>query len=297
MSRRHTALLTAVLATTVLATTVLTTAGAAVGPVAAAETTRSGVVRGHVLIYGPSLAPGAAFNEATVARSLGYNVAIADSIAWNALERADFARYDAVIIGDRGCTEDGPGYLGLAAATRGRWTPALTGNVSVVASDPVFHVRSGNLAGARRLVRNGLQLATAASGTGAYLSLGCAYAFAPTFTTVPVLRGFGPFTVRGQTAPPFNGCPDTVRVVRPLNPLVKDLTGAALSGWGCSIHAGVDAYPFPFKVVAEDALTSLPYLLVRPPTAVTASERVSVYSAPSSIPTAPRVSVASPNAG
>src|SRR4051794_28200836 len=90
--------------------------GLATWPTSNANATSSSVRPGHVLIYGPSLADGAGFNEATAARSLGYDVAIADSIAWRALERADFARYDAIIIGDRGC-ELGDDYLDLAAAT------------------------------------------------------------------------------------------------------------------------------------------------------------------------------------
>jgi len=182
-----------------------------------------------------------------------------------------------------------------AAATRGRWTPALTGNVSVVGTDPVFHVRLEGTAAARRLVRNGLRLATAATTTGAYISLGCAYFNSPAFTTVSVLSGFGPFTARGQGVAPLEGCPNTIEVKRPQNPLVRGLTGAALSGWGCSIHAGVDSFPFPFLVVGRDAQTKIPYLLMRPPSSVTSSERRTVYSGPRSTTSPPRAPITTAN--
>lgn len=237
--------------------------GAAAQQTEAATASRA-VRAGHVLVYGPSVDFGSARNEVTIARRLGYNVAVADTIAWRALTRSDFAKYDAVVIGDRGCSDGGSGYLDVAAATRGRWTPALTGNVSVVGTDPVYHWRFGaKVEPARRLIVNGLTFATASRGTGAYVSLGCAYSGAGRFTDVPLLAGFGPFTVRGQATPPLGGCADRAEIVRSSSPLVAGLTDASLSSWGCSIHEGIDAYPYPFKVVAQHKPSQLPYMVTR----------------------------------
>jgi hypothetical protein len=250
--------------------------GAATGPKA--------VVAGHVLVYGPSVDFGSPRNEATIARRLGYTVAVADSIAWRALTRADFAKYDAVVIGDRGCV-GGSRYLKVAAATRARWTPALTGKVSVVGTDPVYHWRfGGKAAAARRLIVNGLTLATASKGTGAYISLGCAYASAGRFTDVPLLAGFGPFTVRGQGRPPLGGCPNRVKIVRPSSPLVAGLTDAGLSSWGCSIHAGIDAYPYPFKVVAQHKPSKMPYMVTRRAGTFPVAKSATVYGSSATVP-------------
>lgn len=264
------------------------------GPAVSADATA--VQPGRVLIYGPSLATDVAVNEETIARALGYDVAIADRIAWRALRERHFARYDAIIVGDKGCSVGRTGYLGTAAATQTRWTPAVTGNVALIATDPVFHLNfDQGLPAARTLIENGLKYATAGESTGAYLSLGCAYFDAGAFTPVPLLAGFGPFTVRGQYEPPFTGCPDTVNVVRPGSPLVAGLSGDDLSGWGCSIHAGVDSYPYPFVVVAQDKPTALPYLLTRPPTSAGASDRVTVYPSPTLTDSSPRSTPSAPN--
>jgi hypothetical protein len=168
------------------------------------------VLTGHVLIYGPSLASGNGFNEATAARALGYTVAIADTIAWKALTEADFARYDAIIVGDRGCPDSARRYLRAATRTRDRWTPAITGNVAVLGTDPVFHTQEQRLRGARRLIINGLKYATSSSATGAYLALGCAYAAVSAFTPVRLLRGLP----RDRLTPMVGGSRPRVRSCR-----------------------------------------------------------------------------------
>jgi hypothetical protein len=250
--------------------------GAAAPQTEAAPGSRA-VVEGHVLVYGPSVDFGSPRNEATIARRLGYTVAVADSIAWRALTRADFAKYDAVVIGDRGCSDGGSRYLNVAAATRARWTPALTGNVSVVGTDPTYHWRFENRVAARRLIVNGLTFATASRGTGAYISLGCAYSGAGRFTDVPLLAGFGPFTVRGQVTPPLGGCPDRAEIVETSSPLVAGLTDASLSSWGCSIHEAIDSYPYPFKVVAQHKPSKLPYMVTRRAGAFPVAQSATVY--------------------
>lgn len=241
----------------------------------AASEAHTRVAPRHILIYGPSLNTESPINEATIARALGYDVAVADSIAWRALDRSDFARYDEIVIGDRGCADDSQ-YLDLAAATRNRWTPAVMGNVALLGTDPTYHANAGIVA-ARTLVENGLNYAAAAGSTGAYIALGCSYTSAGSFTSVPVLAGFGPFTVRGQGTSPLGDCPDDVEVVRPRNPLMQTLDEADLSNWNCSIHAGVDSYPYPFVVVARDDPSNLPYLLTRAASSRGRSDLVTVF--------------------
>ena len=231
---------------------------------------------GRVLIYGPSLGTGASVNEKSIARSLGYTVFIADSIAWQSLTRSDFERYDAIIIGDRSCDESSE-YLNLAAATRSRWTPAVRGNVTVIGTDPVYHAANEGIVGARRLIANGLRFAVAAEHTGAYISLGCAYSSTRAFTSVPVLAEFGPFTVRGQGTAPLPRCPEKAEIVRPASPVIDSLTARDLSNWGCSIHEGIDAYPYPFVVVARHGRSDLPYILTRGPSSTRRSDQVTVF--------------------
>src|SRR5581483_4893295 len=144
--------------------------------------------RADVLILSTSVIGGSGSLEQVEAESLGLSVEVATPDDWAAKTESDFAAYKTIVIGDPACgTTDA-----FSAAVRNvsTWSPAITGNVIVIGTDPVFH--NGSHPGAKTLVQKGIGFAADATGhTGAYLDLSCAYDSAPADTPVPLLPGLG----------------------------------------------------------------------------------------------------------
>ena len=103
----------------------------------------------------------------------------------------------------------------------------------------------------KRLIINTLDFVSEGDGTGLAVSLSCYYGSADIDTPVPLLTSIGAFTVRGQGFVSDSGCPDRVEPPDPLHPLLKILTADDLSGWGCSIHEGIDSMPVGYDAVAQ----------------------------------------------
>jgi hypothetical protein len=146
--------------------------------------------------------------EATQAMALGLNVEIDDAAAWGAKTQAQFATYKAIVLGDADCPTEtaettGDESVAAAVANSSIWSPAITGPVAIVGTDPVFHfiVSAGSLEEAAGLIKTAIALATSVPGKpGAYICLSCYYEFAGASTTVDVLQSFGTFTVTGAGA-------------------------------------------------------------------------------------------------
>jgi hypothetical protein len=223
----------------------------------------------RVLILGTTVTGGAASIEATSAASLGFAVDIVTPAQWATLTASDFARYRAIILGDPTC-QVGTAAIAAAEANAGVWGPVVTGNVVLIGTDPVFHAQfAGTREAATRLTQNAVAHATALSGlTGAYVSLSCYYFDSPPGTPVPVLEGFGDFTVEsGQEA-------DAVRIVDASSPVLVGLTDVSLSNWGASVHEVFDTSPSGFRqLVVVAGPTGKPYILSRGPTLPTSKEQ------------------------
>jgi hypothetical protein len=199
-----------------------------------------------------------------MAAPLGLNVEIDDDATWGAKTQSDFASYSAIVLGDPGCVYTAAP-ITQAENTAGTWGPAITGDVALVGTDPVFHFVNGlgSPADKAQLTQNAIAYATSVSGkTGAYICLSCYYAFASASTSVPVLSPFGSFTVQGTDW-------DDSTIVAVGNALVNTpntLTSAGLSNWNSASHEGFNSLPGTFTAVVTTQQTPtsspiLPYIL------------------------------------
>lgn len=237
-------------------------------------TRRSGTaaLTGSVLILATTITGGASSLEAQAAQALGLTVTIDDPNTWQSLSTADFASYAAVIFGDPTCSSPADPYITAAELTSYIWGPAITGNVVVIGTDPVFHDPSNP--GAGTLISDGIAHAAGDAGhTGAYIDLSCYYDYSgslPGPESIPILDAVaspGQFTVFSES-----GCPDAAHVVY-TPPAMAGLTDTDLAGWSCSTHEGFATWPSNFSVVAineqmppiytaSDGTTGTPYIVV-----------------------------------
>ena len=189
--------------------------------------------------------------EAQMVMNAGYIPEVVDAIGWQSKAPGEFATYKALVIGDLNCSGTNPSQLAVATATNTIWTPEVTGNVIVVGTDPESHTANG----ANLFASEAIGFAAAGTGTGAYVSLGCYYFNAAPGTTVPVLSGFGTFTVEGDTTGHF----DAHQVATaPSMVLVSD---ASLSNWSpTSSRELFNSFPASFAahVIVEDVAPGAP---------------------------------------
>lgn len=219
-----------------------------------------------VLILSTTVTGGAGSREATTATALGLSVEIASPVQWAAKTTAEFAAYKAIIFGDPTC-QVGDTALAPAVANIAVWSPAITGNVIVIGTDPTFHFAAQ--AGAQTLTNRGINFAAADAGrTGLYATLSCYYHFSPSGTPVPALAMIsgGGWTVRGQGA-------NAAHIVAS-HPALTGLTDALLSNWSNSTHEGFVTWPsaflplvintdIPSTFVAADGTRGAPYIMAR----------------------------------
>ncbi len=248
---------------------------AAAGTVAVsvAHPVRARAASQSVLILSTSVTGGSSSAEAAAVPS-GDTVTVVTPSAWDSMTTAQFAAYSAIVIGDPStsgsCALTPPSD---AVSTASTWGAAVTGNVAVVGTAPVFAGSAGT-----PLLKDGIGYALAGSGTGLYVSLNCEYQNSPASTAVPLLSGVdgGGFTVTGQGP----GCPDTGTVntwEAEANAQFSGLSNSALGGWAspaCSVEETLNSWPAGFDGVAyqqgdtpadftaSDGATGQPYVLV-----------------------------------
>lgn len=224
---------------------------------------------GTVLILDSTVEGGANSLEADTATALGYDVDIVDDATWGAMSTADFASYRAIILGDPECVSN-PSPVAAAEANVGTWAPAVTGNVIAIGTDPQWHSTygPGGDQGGDQLTESGIAFAADDEDqTGAYITLSCYYHGTSPGTPVPVLDGFGSFTVKGV------GCHNDIAIVA-AHPALDDLEEPDLSNWSCSVHEAFDTWPIDFEVLAmavgtgeeftaPDGTEGTPYILAR----------------------------------
>lgn len=218
-----------------------------------------------VLILSTTVSGGAASLEATKAIALGMTVEVVDAATWAGKSTSDFASYRALILGDPTCGES-TSIFAAAEANASTWAPAVTGNVIVIGTDPVYHSSSGG----STLTGSGIEFALdVPDKTGAYITLSCAYHSSPS-TVAPVLGGFGTFMVRGGL-----GCFDDAHIVA-AHPALAGSTDETLSNWGCSVHEVFESFPSTFAPLAigkgitgagsltfPDQTSGVPYIIAR----------------------------------
>ncbi|VVB92028.1 Uncharacterised protein [uncultured archaeon] len=223
---------------------------------------------GTVGILSTTVTGGASSPEALAAIDLGYTVDIITPDEWSGMTTAQFAAYDALILGDPTCGYPGTSWVSAAEANSAVWSAAVTGNVIIIGTDPTYHY--GYEAGAQTLIDNGVAFALDGTGTGAYIALSCYYHSASSATTVPVLAGFGSFSTIGAG---YTGGLEDVHITAS-HPALTGLTDDSLSFWGNSVHENLISWPSNFDVLAMalhpsgsytsgDNSVGYPYILAR----------------------------------
>ena len=222
---------------------------------------------GTVLILSTTVTGGASSREAQAAVAAGHTVEIATPAQWAAKTTADFATYDALILGDPTCGGIGTApWIGAAEANRTIWSPAIDGNVVVIGTDEVYH----HFQGGSQLTTSAVKFAADAAGkTGFMISLSCYYHNTAPLTPILVLDQFGDFRASGV------GCYNNAHIVA-THPALVGLTDASLSNWSCSVHEAISMYPSDFLPLAiarnvggpgsmtfPDGSFGIPYILAR----------------------------------
>jgi uncharacterized repeat protein (TIGR01451 family) len=223
----------------------------------------------YVLILSTSVTGGMSSREAQAAIAAGYNVEIATPAQWASKTTVDFATYRALILGDPTCSGSDAISVGAAIADNPIWAAAVTGNVFINGTDPVFHHSQGG----NTMTTAGVRFAADEPGkTGLYASLSCYYHGTAPNRPVPLLNNLSEipgamFTVKGV------GCHNNVHIVA-THPALGGMTDASLSNWGCSVHEAFDSWPADFEVLviavgtggeftAADGTVGTPYVLAR----------------------------------
>jgi hypothetical protein len=218
----------------------------------------------EVLILGSTVTGGTGSIEAQEVVADGLTPVVVDDATWRGMTTSQFSAYRAIVLGDASCTT-----LGAAQAaqdTVATWGPAVTGNILINGTDPVFHASQGGA----DVTTKGIDFVVAdATHTGAYVSLSCYYHGTAPSTPVPLLDALRPggFTVTGV------GCYNDAHIVAS-HPSLDGLTDGTLSGWSCSVHEAFDSWPADFTVLAlakdfgsaftaSDGTIGTPYILAR----------------------------------
>lgn len=229
------------------------------GSVATASPARAGA--GEVLILGSTVSGGSSSIEASEVAEQGLTPVVVDDATWSGMTAAQFSSYRALIVGDPTCSSYAPSAAIANAAT---WGSAVTGNVLVNGTDPVYHAGQGGAQATQRFVD--FAVGNAAK-TGAYISLSCNFHDTAPHTAVPLLDALRPgaFTVTGV------GCYNDAHIVA-THPALTGLSDGTLSNWSCSVHEAFDSYPPDYQVLAiarnsgstytaSDGSVGTPYIL------------------------------------
>lgn len=199
---------------------------------------------------------------------------VADLAEWNSYTTADFEKYKAIVIPDPTCSTIDA--INFFDSTKAIWSPAVTGNIILIGTDPSWH--SASQPGALTLIDNAVQFSASGNGTGLYFSLSCYYQD-DAGATVDSLSYFGDITVRGNLE-----CYNNAHLVADSTAL-GTLDDAALSDWSCSVHEVFSSYPttgrfgFVPLAIAEgatgagqkdfaDGSNGVPYIIVKGATPV-----------------------------
>ncbi|PVG82203.1 hypothetical protein DDE18_11915 [Nocardioides gansuensis] len=221
---------------------------------------------GEVLVLDSTVSGGAGSTLAQKFVAAGKTPVVVDDATWASMTAAQFDAYDAIVLGDPNCGASVPA---AAEANAAVWSSVVDGNVIAIGSDETFHETQGG----DQLMASAAAFTVAQPGkTGAYISLSCYYHDTAPNTPVPLLSGFGTFTMTGV------GCYNDAHIVA-THPALTGLTDATLSNWSCSVHEAFDSFPVSFEVLAiaqgigtsytaTDGSVGTPYILARGVTVV-----------------------------
>src|SRR3569833_2226315 len=116
---------------------------------------------------------------------------VASKAEWYSMTTDDFAKYKAIIIPDPIC--GGLDRIDFLDDTKAVWSPAVTGNMILIGTDPTYH--SSTRPGAISLIDDGVKFAAAGNGSGMYFSMLCFFV-SLSVSSVNSLSEFGTITCR-----------------------------------------------------------------------------------------------------
>ena len=152
---------------------------------------------------------------------------------------ADFAKYKAIVIPDPSCNASLE-TIQFLDDTKKIWSPAVSGNMVIIGTDPSFHAKWYKLPGAYAMMDDALRLvSTSKNGTGMYFSLSCYYQSNPTPTKIESLSEIGDFLIRGNLSHP---CLNSAHLVANSS-VMTSLNDTIASNWNCSVHEAFSQYP------------------------------------------------------
>ncbi len=215
-----------------------------------------------VLFYGPivyNIAAGG-MNDPAVDKPFeqaflpkGAVVTIAGDAKWKSMTRADFAKFNLIVIGDNLDWHPQAPYLQTAFETRTIWNPAITGRVIVQGIDAGFHTsHSDKPAAAGAYLTMTLRWLTSGPGTALYVSsIAREYDY---------LGSIGAFTSVAQGG-------ELVSITEPAHPIFLGSTSDSLSAWKITYHRIIQTFPIGFRAVAKsgegDAGSAGPVVVIR----------------------------------
>lgn len=152
----------------------------------------------------------------------------------------DFAKYKAIIVPDCLCNTS-LNTIKFLDDTKKEWSPAVTGNMILIGTDPSFHAKWFGLPGAYAMMKDAISHVTLGNkdGTGMYFSLSCYYQSNSSQMTVQSLSEIGNFQVRGNLSHPCLNDAHLVATSDVMNSLNDDIA----SDWNCSVHEVFSDYP------------------------------------------------------
>ncbi|HVG63694.1 MAG TPA: choice-of-anchor A family protein, partial [Hyalangium sp.] len=182
--------------------------------------------------------------QAVAAFKPGWPIDVVTPAQWLAMTPIQFMEYQAIIIGDAGCTS-GTSAFQAAIDTRHLWGPVIDGDVVIIGTNSSTGLKP-------QITRNGIEHVLESGEqfrTSLYVSLGCAYQDAAANTVVTLLDQLGDFRVQGSAS----SCAATQGHIFQMRPdyLSHDLDDAYLGLGGCAARSAFTTYPMKnFAVVA-----------------------------------------------
>ncbi|KAK3391433.1 hypothetical protein B0T20DRAFT_489567 [Sordaria brevicollis] len=163
-----------------------------------------------------------------------------DEAEWYSMTTADFAKYKAIIVPDCLCNSS-LSTIKFLDDTKKVWSPAVTGNMILIGTDPSFHAKWFGLAGAYAMMKDAISHVTLgnSNGTGMYFSLSCYYQSNSSQMAVQSLSEIGNFQVRGNLSHP---CLNDAHLVASSD-VMTSLNDSVASNWNCSVHEVFSDYP------------------------------------------------------
>ena len=189
-----------------------------------------------VLVYGPN-----DYTEASVLTGLGHTVTEASATDWAAMTQSDFESYDVIYFGDKSCSGPDASDWDVIDANKTTWSPAITGNVVVTATDAACHYSNTY---ASLFIQHTAEWSGSTSGTGLVVSSDWGR------DNLGVMTEFGSWTTSSNNGDSYV-ITDTSHAIWSYSG--STITDSGMDSWGNTYHSNIDAYPSDFDEIGTDS--------------------------------------------